>query len=100
VAGRVGDDERPPGRREEAVRDVDGDALLALGPQPVGDRGQVAAAGLAAAALERVELVGEDQLGVEEQAPDERALAVVDRARRRDAQQVAAGGGGGGRAQK
>src|SRR5437773_1034108 len=33
VAGGVGDDELPPRRREVPVGDVDGDALLPLGPQ-------------------------------------------------------------------
>ena len=41
VAGRVGDDETPPRRREVAVRDVDRDALLALGAKAVGDQRQV-----------------------------------------------------------
>ena len=41
VAGRVGDDERAAGRGEVAVGDVDRDALLALGPQAVGEQGEV-----------------------------------------------------------
>ena len=41
VAGRVGDDELAPRRREVAVRDVDRDALLALGPQAVGEQREV-----------------------------------------------------------
>ncbi len=41
VAGRVGDDELPQWGGEVAVGDVDGDALLALGPQAVGEQGQV-----------------------------------------------------------
>jgi hypothetical protein len=41
VAGRVRDDELAPRRREVAVRDVDRDALLALGPQAVGEQRQV-----------------------------------------------------------
>src|SRR5439155_17936589 len=39
VAGGVGDDELAPGGGEVAVGDVDGDALLALGAQPVGEQG-------------------------------------------------------------
>ena len=35
VAGRIGDDETAPGRREEAIGDVDRDALLALRLQAV-----------------------------------------------------------------
>ena len=41
VAGRVGDDELAPRRGEVAVGDVDGDALLALGAQAVGQQRQV-----------------------------------------------------------
>ena len=41
VAGAVGDDELAVRRGGVAVGHVDGDALLALGPQPVGDEGQV-----------------------------------------------------------
>ncbi len=84
VAGRVGDDELAVGGLEVAVRDVDRDPLLALGPQPVGQQRQVEPA-LAVAALGRgaqgLELVGEDLLGVVQQPSDQRALAVVDRAR-------------------
>ena len=39
--GGVGDDELPLGRGEVAVGDVDRDALLALGPQAVGEQRQV-----------------------------------------------------------
>ena len=82
VARGVGDDELPQRRGEVAVGDVDGDALLALGPQPVGEQGQVGVlvAPLAADALDRLELVLEDGLGVVQEPADERALAVVDRA--------------------
>ena len=82
VAGRVGDDELALGRGEVAVGHVDGDALLALGAEAVGQEGQVdlvVAAGRAGA-LDGLQLVLEDALGVVEQAPDERGLAVVDRA--------------------
>ena len=41
VPGGVGDDELALGRGEVAVGDVDGDALLALGPQAVGEQRQV-----------------------------------------------------------
>ena len=41
VPGRVGDDELAPRRGEVAVRDVDGDALLALGAQAVGEQREV-----------------------------------------------------------
>ena len=91
VPGRVGDDELAPRRREVAVRDVDRDALLALGAQAVGEQREVGVveALVAARALDRLELVLEDLLGVEQQPADERALAVVDRAGRREPQQLA-----------
>ena len=90
VAGRVGDDELPRRGGEVPVGDVDGDALLALGPQAVGQQGQVGVlvAPLAAHPLDRLELVLEDGLRVVEQPADERALAVVDRARGGEAQQL------------
>jgi hypothetical protein len=74
VSRRVGEDERALGRGEEAVRDVDRDPLLALRPQAVGDVREVVLA-----------LVVEQLLGVEQQAPDQGRLAVVDGARRGDA---------------
>ena len=63
VAGRVGEDERAPRGGEEAVGDVDRDALLALGPQAVGEQREVEppVAALAAGQLDRVELVVEDR---------------------------------------
>ena len=78
----VGDDELPGRRGEVAVGHVDGDALLPLGPQAVGQQGEVGVvvAALGLHPLDRLELVLEDGLRVVEQAPDERALAVVDRA--------------------
>ena len=80
VARGVGDDELAPRRGEVAVRDVDRDALLPLGPQAVGEQREVRVVEplLAARALDGLELVLEDLLAVEEQTPDERALAVVD----------------------
>jgi hypothetical protein len=41
VPRAIGDDELPVRCRRVAVRDVDRDALLALGAQAVGDEGQV-----------------------------------------------------------
>src|SRR2546425_4116302 len=40
----------------------------------------------------RFQLIGEDRLGVVEQPPDQRRLAVVDRAGRREPQNVHSGG--------
>jgi hypothetical protein len=90
VARGVGDDELPLGRGEVAVGDVDGDALLALGPQAVGEQRQVRVlvAPLARGALDGVELVLEDGLGVVEQPADQRRLAVVDGPRCSEAQQL------------
>jgi hypothetical protein len=72
------------------VGDVDGDALLALGPQAVGEEGQVdvVVAPPAGVGLDRGELVLENRLGVVEQPSDQGALPVVDRARGGDPQQV------------
>jgi hypothetical protein len=86
----VGDDERAPRGREIAVGDVDRDALLALGPQAVGEQGEVhvAVATALGGLADVLELVFEDRLGVVEQAPDQRRLAVVDRTRGGEAQQV------------
>ena len=41
VAGRVGNDELAPRSGEVAIGDIDGDALLALGAQAVGQERQV-----------------------------------------------------------
>jgi hypothetical protein len=84
VAGGVGEDELPPRRREVTVGDVDRDALLALGAQAVGQTREVELA----VVVQVVELVGEDRLGVVEQAADQRRLAVVDGAGGRQAQQI------------
>ena len=87
VAGRVGDDELAQRGREIAIRDVDGDALLALGDEAVGQERQVQRrAALLRCALDGGKLVGQDRLGVVEQAADQRALAVVDAARGQEPQ--------------
>ena len=74
------------------MRDVDRDALLALGRQPVQQQREVEVAVDGAVAprvrLERRELVVEDQPGLEQQAPDQRRLAVVDGAAGDEAQQA------------
>ena len=87
VAGRVGDDEFAQRRREIPVGDVDRDALLALGAEAVGQQRQVERPAAALrSARDRGQLVGQDGLGVVEQASDQRALAVVDASRRDEAQ--------------
>src|SRR5690606_26898646 len=78
MAWRVGDDERSTGRGEVAVRDVDGDALLALGPQTVGDEREVDLRPAAARPAEGLVLIVGNRSAVDEQPPDQRALAVVD----------------------
>ena len=90
VAGRVGDDELAPRRREVAVGDVDRDALLALGAQAVGQQREVRRSRRRAAwsSLDLLELVLEDRLGVVEQAADQGGLAVVDGAGGREAEQL------------
>jgi hypothetical protein len=90
VAGGVGDDELALRGGEVAVGDIDGDALLALGAQAVGEQREVGVVVplRMARRLDRLELVLEDRLGVEQQAPDERRLPVVDRAGCREAEQV------------
>ena len=53
VPGGVGDDELAPRRGEVAVGDVDGDALLALGAQAVGEQREVGVLVAAGARLVR-----------------------------------------------
>jgi len=92
MAGRIGDDELALGAGEEAVGDVDGDALLALGGKAVDEEGEVDRFALRAVALaiafERFELVVENLARVVEQAADEGRLAVVDAAAGDEAQQL------------
>jgi len=84
VPRRVGDDELALVGGEVAVRDVDRDALLALGLQAVDQQREVdLLAGRAVARgrlLRRREHVVVHRLRVVEQAADERRLAVVDAA--------------------
>ena len=97
MARGVGDDEFPARGREVAIGDVDGDALLALGTEAVGEVGEIdlAAAGDVGGTLEGLELVLHQRLGIVEQAPDERGLAVVDAAAGVEAEDIDAGRGGG-----
>ena len=95
VARRVGDDVLARAGGEVAVGDVDGDALFALGLQAVGEQRQVDRfqAALLRGARDGGQGVGEDRLGVEQQAADQRALAVVDAAAGQEAQQAVVDGG-------
>ena len=84
VARRIGQDEFAFGRREIAIRDVDGDALLALRAQPVGQQRKIDLA----AANGLLQLIFVSARGVVQQAADQRGLAVVHAARGGEAQQV------------
>jgi hypothetical protein len=90
VTRRIRNDELPPRCGEVSVGDIDRDALLAFGPQAVGQQRQVGVllAALAAGPLDRGQLVLEDRLGVVEQPADEGALAVVHRACRGEAEDI------------
>jgi hypothetical protein len=76
VAGCVTDDELAVFGGEVAVGHVDGDALLALGREAVGQQGQVGFS----LALHPRQVVLEHGLAVHQQAADQGALAVVHRA--------------------
>ena len=94
VPGAVGDDELAGWRRCVPIRHVDGDALLALSSEAIGHEGEVDVTG---ATTNRclgngVELVVEELLGVDEEAADQRRLAIIDRANGREAQQARGGG--------
>src|SRR5690606_18862720 len=84
VARRVCDDEFAFLSGEEAIGDVDRDALLALGGEAVDEQREVDLLPLRADPLavgfERGKLVLEDHLAVVEQPPDQRGFAVVDAA--------------------
>jgi hypothetical protein len=84
VAGAIRDDELAVRGRKIAIRDVDGDALLALRTQAVHQQRQVDGAAGRALALavfsDRGELILVDGLRVVQQPPNQRALAIVDAA--------------------
>ena len=79
-------------RSEKAIGDVDRDALLALGLQPVDQQGKIDIFADGAVALgvfgERHKLVLKDQLRVVQQPPDQSGLAVVDRAAGDEAEKI------------
>ena len=90
VAGRIGDDEGARFGGEIAIGDIDGDALLAFGLEAVDEQREVdrilGRAELFRILFERGELVVEDELLLVEKPPDQRRLAVIDRAAGEDAQ--------------
>jgi hypothetical protein len=79
----VGDDELALFGAEEAIGDIDGDALFALRRKPVDQQCEVdflpLRADLLAVAFQRGQLILEDHLAVIEQPADERRLAIVHR---------------------
>jgi hypothetical protein len=91
VARRVGHDELAPLGGEEAVGHIDRDALLALGGQAIDEQGEVQRlalrAPLARVGVQGGQVVFEEQLALEQQPPDKRALAVVHAAAGDEAQQ-------------
>ncbi|MNZ61823.1 hypothetical protein D3C78_799250 [compost metagenome] len=92
MAGGVGDDELALVGGKEAIGDIDGDALFALGGQAIHQQGEVEFLALGAellgVGLELAELVLEEDFRFIEQAPDQGALAVVDAAAGDETQQV------------
>jgi hypothetical protein len=86
VARRVGQDVAAGFGGKEAVGDVDRDALLALGPQAVGQRCEIGDALLVGHGFQVVE---RQAVGVMHDPTDQRALAVVHRTSGGDPQQLA-----------
>ena len=91
VAWRVGQDEAAARRLEEAICDVDGDALIALGRQAIDQQCIVDAAlhraeAFAVPIQRRHHVIG-DGAAFEQQPADQRGLAIIDRAAGQHAQQ-------------
>src|ERR1051325_8512523 len=79
VARRIGNDEFAPGCGEIAVRNINGDALLAFSPQAVSQERKInrPIGAIDSALLNGEQLVFIDGLSVIEQAPDQGRFAVV-----------------------
>jgi hypothetical protein len=79
MAGRVSDDEFAPVRREIAIGDVDGDALLALRREPVHQEGEVdrliRRAMAARGSFDGAELVLENRVGLVQETTDQGRFA-------------------------
>ena len=94
VAGGVGDHEGAARRVEEAVGDVDGDALFALGLESVHQQRKIdivaGGAVLDAVARQRLQLILIDHLAVVQEPADQRRFSVVDRAAGDEAQLILA----------
>ncbi len=97
VAGRIGHQEGAARRGEIAIGHVDGDALLALGLEPVEQERVIelvpGAAEFSRPLLERFDLIDRDRAGLGQQSPDQGRFAVVDRAAGDEAQNIARGAG-------
>src|SRR5690606_4171411 len=93
VTGRDSNYEGAARRRKIAVGNVNRDALFALGLEPVDEQGEVDVPARRAVAaripLQRLELILENGTRLVEQPPDQRRLAVVDRAACEEAQKAA-----------
>ena len=76
VAGGIGDDEFAARRGELAICHVDGDALLALGREAVGEQRQIGLSTLGNVG----QLVQQHRAAVDQQAANQRAFAVIDAA--------------------
>ncbi len=84
MAGRIGDDERAARCRERAIGHIDCNSLLAFGLKSVDQQREVDvladSAVLLRIAIERRELIVEDELLIVKQAADERRFSIIDRA--------------------
>jgi hypothetical protein len=91
VAGSVGDDELAPGGSEIAIRDVDGDALLAFRPEAVRDQREIdtMSAVQGGRCAQGDELILINCVGVVQQPPNKRRLSIIHAARGNESQQIA-----------
>src|SRR5260370_16833014 len=79
MSRRIGNDELSCRRLETTISDVDRDALLAFGPQPVSKQCEIygTPGTIEAAAPHRRQLVFLYGLGIMQEPPDEGGLAVI-----------------------
>ena len=85
VPGSIGEHVAARGAGEEPIGDVDGDPLLALGTQTVGERGQI---DVAVVGRHSLEVICRQRAGVVQDTADERRLTVVDAAGGRETQNL------------
>jgi hypothetical protein len=85
----IGEDELPCRSGEVAIRHIDGDALLALGTQAIGEQSKISSIETPAPAhlLDMIKSVSQHRIGVEQQPTDQRGFPIVNRARRGKPQQ-------------